>query len=116
MALFHIQGGSMFGVPSDLEVLMALHPVEWRNGTSIQEMINQARRNSGRRPNVGLTFYNTLGKFEETGLAEGKWGDDTEIRAGARMRRYRLTSDGYRRRIELGSQASDSPDLVTEPA
>ncbi len=41
-------------------------------------------------------LYTTLHRMEEKGLIEGRWGELTEVRRGARRRYYRPTAVGER--------------------
>jgi PadR family transcriptional regulator PadR len=99
----------------ELDVLMALHPVEWRYGYQILELVVEAQGIQRKWGGGSGSLYPILYRLELAGHVEAKWGDDSEIRAGARRRYYRLTSGGYRRRIELESSETD-PGMLPQPA
>jgi DNA-binding PadR family transcriptional regulator len=96
----------------ELDVLQALHPTEWRYGLQIMQRICESQ---GKKDELGWNLgkiYPILRKLETEGLAEAKWGDDSEIRHGARRRYYRLTNSGHRRRVDLETENESVTGLV----
>ncbi len=41
-------------------------------------------------------LYTTMHRLEKKGVVDGRWGDDSEAREGARRRYYRITAAGAR--------------------
>jgi len=58
-------------------------------------LIEEVARVSENRINLTLGgVYPVLHRMDEKGLIEGFWGDESEVRAGARRRYYRVTGLG----------------------
>lgn len=104
------------------DVLSALHPTIWRYGLEIFYLILDAKQIQPKTtwdhlfmtPSLGA-LYVILHQLETEGEVEGKWGEPHEIRRGYRRRYYRITTSGYRRRVELEAR-SEAAGLINKPS
>jgi PadR family transcriptional regulator PadR len=61
------------------------------------EIIEEVKRISDGKRKISLGgLYTTLHRMEQKGLVEGRWGDTTAERQGARRRYYKVTGLGAR--------------------
>src|SRR4051794_21068408 len=78
---------------SELLILLAIECGE-KYGRQIQESV--ASLTEGKRRISAGALYTTLHRMEKKGLVDGRWGDDSEAREGARRRYYAITGLGLR--------------------
>ena len=76
------------------------------------ELIDRVAEISNNRVRLSIGgVYTTLNRMQKKGLIAGSWGDDSEIRGGARRRYYKVTGVGQRafdatRQIVLAARPS----------
>jgi PadR family transcriptional regulator PadR len=63
-------------------------------GTQLIDRVAEISNNRVRLTVGGV--YTTLNRMQKKGLISGYWGDDSEIRGGARRRYYKVTGVGQR--------------------
>jgi DNA-binding PadR family transcriptional regulator len=77
----------------ELLILAALEAREMY-GREIQRAVELLSDNK-RKLSAGA-LYTTIHRLEKKGVIDGRWGDDSETRQGARRRYYRITGAGAR--------------------
>lgn len=97
---------------TEMLVLLGLAKVRESYGRELVHAIESLP--NGRRLTFG-TLYPTLHRMEKRGLVQGRWGDESEVREGARRRYYTLTAEGLRAFHET-KRAFDMIELPAMPA
>ena len=97
----------------ELLILAALEGNEMY-GREIQHAIELLTDHKRKLSPGGL--YTTMHRLERKGVIEGRWGDESELRDGARRRYYRITGAGAQvladaRRVLNESRARVKPLL-----
>jgi hypothetical protein len=110
------------------EWLSEMSHVEWRSGQELLRSLAQTKKLSEhQRRFLQRTMYGDLGSLEDEELVEGRRfyrtppcieipesekSDTDEIA----VRKYRITENGRRRRLEVGTQELDSSALGISPS
>lgn len=100
-------------MPSATEMLVLFGLAKERESFGRELIEAIASLPNGRLLTFG-TLYPTLHRMEKRGLVQGRWGDESETREGARRRYYSLTAEGMRALHET-KRAFDVIDLPGLP-